>query len=282
MTIYQQYLDLMLGIDEHIDVPGIAGLYLPPVNSVHCKKDDFGFVFLEDGNAGPFYTSLTGSLQQLWQKFPCPTATTMNTMEVIQAFTGTEQANRALALGAINAVSQHLMKRSGFNVMSCSDENSGSLGVCNPQPGEMVGMVGYFSPLVEKLRQQQIEVMVIEKIPARVEPEAGVYLGKNISALKDCSHVICTASTLINQTLETVLAQAGQAKTFNILGPSGSHCPDVLFNLGVTSVGGIQFNDIFALKAALRENESWGKLGKKYQLQADCYPGLKEILASCH
>ena len=271
---------MMARIEQRIDLPRISGIHLPEMKIETTKKDEFGFVFLEDGNVGPFYVSLTDSLQQLWQMSPEPGSVNLDTITTIQGFLSSEQAERALALGAINAVSQHVMRRAGFDVLAGEAEQSGSLGVCDPQPGEKVGMVGFFSPLVEKLKQQSIEVVVIEKQPERVESGSGVSLGKDIRNLQDCEHIICTASTLINQTLETVVEQVANAKTFNILGPSGSHCPDVLFNLGVSSVGGIQFQDIDRLKEALAEQASWGKLGNKYQLTPDRYPGLEVLLDS--
>jgi len=273
---------MMIRVEQHINLPRISGLHLPELKAETTKKDEFGFLFLDDGSVGPFYTSYPDILGKLWQIFPDPGSVTLETMDTITGFVATDEVSRALALGAINAVSQHVMQKAGFDVTAGETENSGSLGVCDPQPGERVGMVGFFSPLVEKLQQRNIEVVIIEKQPERVEQGSGISLGNDIKSLQGCEHVICTASTLINQTLETVVEQVAKAKTFNILGPSGSHLPDVLFELGVSSVGGIQFQDIDRLKAALEEQESWGKLGNKYQLTPDQYPGLEALLERYH
>jgi uncharacterized protein (DUF4213/DUF364 family) len=139
-------------------------------------------------------------------------------------------------------------------------------------------MVGYFAPLIEKLLEKESEILVLEKNPARVEPQAGVIASENVKDLSTCQHILCTASTLINNTLDEVLQHSKQAKSFSLIGPSGSSLPDILFKHGVNAVGGFHFSDIPALKQALKNQESWGHTGNKYQLTPDNYPGIETLL----
>lgn len=74
MTLDQQYLQLTKKICNHISIPPVVSVHLPnPINDVE-KPDEFGFIFLQDGCVGPFYTSLEDSLQQLWQQIPADTS----------------------------------------------------------------------------------------------------------------------------------------------------------------------------------------------------------------
>ena len=52
----------------------MAGLYLPQPVADETFRDEFGFVFLEDGSVGPFYVSMGGILADLWHRHPEPAA----------------------------------------------------------------------------------------------------------------------------------------------------------------------------------------------------------------
>lgn len=278
MTIANETVALFNGIAARIHLPAVQGIHLFPRVTDDEKLDDFGFVFLEDGSAGPFYTGFPETLEYLWQRFPDGRTCDIETLELIRMFSEDSLPMRALALGAINATSQHLMRRASYNPAEKNSHPVNSTGIGQPQPGERVGMVGYFPRLVEKLLQQNIEILVIEKNPERVEPLPGITPGQDATDLAQCAHVICTASTLINQTLDEILQHSRNAKTFSLVGPSGSGLPDVLFKHGVDAVGGVFFHDITALQKALAEEESWGQSGNKYQITANCYPGSELLL----
>jgi len=144
--------------------------------------------------------------------------------------------------------------------------------------GDRVGMVGYFCPLVERMLEKGVEVLVVEKKPERVELVEGLELAGDASELARCDQVLCTASTLINDSLEDILRHSRGCRRFSLIGPSGSGLPDPLFKRGVESVGGIDFFDLDALHEALEQQVSWGHAGHKYQLTPEAYPGVGELL----
>jgi hypothetical protein len=98
--------------------------------------------------------------------------------------------------------------------------------------------------------------------------------------LSACRLVYCTASTLINDTLERILACCTAAQAVDLIGPSGSGLPDVLFAHGIHAVGGVSFANAGKLRAALGQRESWGAAGTKYELTAAGYPGADALLAA--
>ncbi len=277
MSIDRDYRELARHIAAHIELPAVAGLHLPRIVEEAEKPDEFGFVFLEDGSVGPFYTSLEDSLPRLWQRYPDPQRLHADALQLTQSFGDTDLAASALALGAFNAISQHLMKRARFSPAAASASDS-STGIGEPRPGERVGMVGYFCPLVERLIDRGVSVLVVEKKPERVEIVEGLELAESAAELGHCDQVLCTASTLINGSLEDILAHSRGCRRFSLIGPSGSGLPDRLFERGVDSVGGIDFTDLDALHEALEQQVSWGHAGRKYQLTPQSYPGVGELL----
>ncbi len=258
-----------------INVPGIAGLHLPELSADDEFRDEFGFVFLTDGSAAPFYVSLPGALVHLHERFPDPAQARLSLPSCLEGLAGTSLPERALAVGAWNALSQHLIRRAGYR---CPPR--GSVAGNQPRHGEQVGMVGYFCPIIDRLVEAGIEVLVIEQQPGRVPRRPLVELSQDLEALAQCRLVYCTASTLINDSLEQVLDCCTAAEAVDLIGPTGSGLPDVLFENGIHAVGGVSFDDDAALREVLARRESWGSVGRKYELTASNYPGYESLLAA--
>ncbi len=260
-----------------IDVPAIAGLHLPELPAGDDYRDEFGFVFLRDGTAAPFYVSLPGTLERLRECYPEPARARLSLPRCLDGWSQPALPERALALGAWNALSQHLLRRAGFEF---PPRGSGDEATIQPRRGERVGMVGYFCPVIDRLVEQGVEVLVVEQQPERVPPRDRVALSQDLEDLAACRVVYCTASTLINDTLERVLDCCAGADAVDLIGPSGSGLPDVLFAHGIRAVGGVTFDDAGALQEALARRESWGSCGRKYELTAAAYPGVDALLAA--
>jgi uncharacterized protein (DUF4213/DUF364 family) len=140
-------------------------------------------------------------------------------------------------------------------------------------------MVGYFGPLVERLVEQGQRVLVLEKRLERIEPNPLVRGTGNPADLAACSEVLCTASTLLNDSLDEILAVCRDVPSFSLIGPSASGLPDALFARGVDSVGATLFPDQQRLLDTLAAGDGWGKAGDKYEISCVEYPGLEALLA---
>lgn len=276
MRITDHIIELARYIADRMEIPQVVAIHLPQQVENPVKPDEFGFIFLEDESAGPFYTSLDQALAELWQQYPQGYIEPQPALPLIEELNSASPARRALALGAYNAMSQHVMRRAGY--LPLPSGGSKDMGLPTIEPGQTIGMVGFFRPLIAPLLQQGIPVLVLEKNPARVELQPGIILSTDPADLAGCSHVLCTASTLLNGTLDSLLQICKNCLSFNLIGPSGSGLPDVLFNHGVNSVGGIRIEDMGALQDALARQESWGSAGRKYQIQAQDYPGVSQLL----
>ena len=275
MSINGDYLALAGQLDAALPDAAVAGLYLPEPVEDETFRDEFGFVLLADGSVGPFYVSMGGLLAELWRQFPDPGSVRMPRRTLLSGFAEDDLPTRALAVGAFNALSQSLMRRAGYRPPGRrAGEESGAL-----PPGSRVGMVGYFCPVVDRLVAAGMEVLVLEQAPERVPDREAVRLTTEPAALAGCRQIICTASVLINDTLDTLLAAAPGVDSFQLIGPTGSGLPDALFRRGVTAVGGIDFGNAEALLAHLARRESWGKAGRKYEITPEAYPGMEALLA---
>ena len=255
--------------------PRVSGLYLPAPVADETFRDEFGFVFLANDGIGPFYVSMDNILPGLWQRYPRPERCDEDAISLLQGFASEDPSSRALALGTYNALSAKLYRAAGFE----PPDRKANSGLSDTPPGGLVGMVGYFRPLVDKLTAQGCEVLVLERAPERVPERPGVSVTCDPQDLADCKHLLCTASTLINDSLDDVLAVAEPPARIEIVGPSGSGLPDPLLARGVTSIGGVSFGDRDRLIDHLQRGGSWGEAGRKYQLDAGSYPGLAQLTA---
>lgn len=275
-SLGHDYRDIGVQLSQALDQPPVTGLYLPAPVADETFRDEFGFVFLADGSVGPFYVSMDDILQTLWARVPNHRAYRVDVDSLLTGFVDADAAERALAVGAYNALSAALMQRAGFVP---PDRASGS-GLSTLRPGMTVGMVGYFCPLVERLTEQGCSVLILERAAQRVDTRAGVAVTEDPGELGACAHVLCTAATLINDTLDAILAAVGGRAPVELIGPTGSGLPDPLFARGVTAVGGIAFGERASLVDALDQGASWGSAGRKYQLSAATYPGRARLIAT--
>ena len=277
MSIVAEYIKLAETVASQIELPKVNRLYLPDLEETPEIRDEFGLLFLESGTVAPFYASLPGALDSLWKIFPVDTNIELNLLDLIRLFEGRDLASKAIALGAFNAMSQFIMARAGL--LPLREAAGVNMGSGKPRAGERVGMVGYFCPLIDKLLARDVEVLVLERQPERVELRPGLTLSQNPADLASCRIVLCTAATLINDSIDELLNHCQGAENFSLIGPSGSGLPDVLFDRGVDAVGGVYFADENQINIKLRVRESWGSAGQKYQLTPENYPGYKTLLS---
>jgi uncharacterized protein (DUF4213/DUF364 family) len=276
MKFAQHYYRLASRVADAIDIPPVTAIHLPTPVDDKEKPDEFGFVFLADGSVGPFYTSLEDSLDKLWQLVPDGRTLQCDTMDLISKFKSSSMVQRSLALGAFNAMSQHVMARAGYSPVEASSAKS------SPQADQKIALVGYIRPMIEKLLDKGCELLVLEKNPARVEIQPGLVLSTDPADLKSRDYIICTASTLINDTLGEILQHRRNAAHISLVGPSGSGLPDIVFEQGIDDIGGILFDDLDALQQALEQQQPWGHAGHKYQITPADYPGVERLLANIH
>lgn len=276
MSINEDYLRLTDILAAALPPIQVSAVYLPELIDDGVYRDEFGFVVLEDGSIGPFYVSLEPILRTLWGRYPRPGDGRGDPVELARGLNRGDLTARALAMGAFNALSRRLMRCAGFEP---PDRGVGKE-VKGTDSQVLVGVVGYFRPVVDRLVEAGREVLVLERQPERVPERPHLRLTTRPADLAECGLVLCTASVLINDTLDEILG-ACVGSAVELIGPTGSGLPDALFARGVSGVGGIAFDDPDRLREVLARGEPWGMAGRKYQIRAEDYPGVNVLTSRC-
>ncbi len=118
-------------------------------------------------------------------------------------------------------------------------------------PGEVVGMVGYFAPLVNRLRESAARLHVFERRPRDTGVEHPDWTAPLL--LPDCDVVVISATTVINRTLDALLLHTGKAREVVILGPSTPLVPQIFAAHGVTLLSGVVVQDARAVFRVVSE-----------------------------
>jgi len=125
------------------------------------------------------------------------------------------------------------------------------LEVLELRPDDQVGMVGCFSPLVEPIRRRVRRLLIFER-GQRLGPE---FLPGNqaYELLPQCSVALITATTLLNGTIDALLAAAANCREVVLLGPSTPLVPEVFAKLPrrVTFLAGIIVDKVEELLRAV-------------------------------
>jgi uncharacterized protein len=273
-TIADEFLSIVDDIDARISLPRVRQVWLPRLRDTPRKSGEFGAVILDDGSVGLMFVLLGDTLRAIRDRVSPDTAVGMDPVELAQAFKDPDPATKALGLGAINAIGQHLIRASGFEV----DTETNSLGSLDPQPGDHFGMVGFFPPLVRRLRAQNIDLTVIELKEALVQQAPRFQVTLDPAALGGCNKILCTSTMLLNDSIDPILGYCGQADEVVIIGPGAGFLPDALFARGVDTVGGHQVVDMEGFIARIEGEEKWGSTSRKYCFHRRSYPGYGALL----
>ena len=105
------------------------------------------------------------------------------------------------------------------------------------RPDDHVGMVGYFGPLIEILRERVRTLTVFE----RGRQESGLIRPAEEAedTLPHCQVAMITATSIINHTIDGLLEAAATCREVVVLGPSTPLMPEVFLSRKVTLLSGV-------------------------------------------
>ena len=209
----------------------------------------FGVIALDDASCGLFFAGLDDTLSYLDACDP-KQFTEMSTLELVKHCLREGPLFTAVGLGALNAVSQHLLRTTGFSL-----DRATSVSQLDLTDATHVGMVSFFAPLIREWENNPGTLTVIEKDPKFRERSGPVEVIEQTDRLRDCDRVLITGSTLINDTLDDVLSHCDSKAPVALVGPSASCLPDPIFDRGVDVVG-----------------------STKYCITRDQYPGIRQMI----
>jgi hypothetical protein len=275
MGIANDYLQLMQTIGAKLQIPPVQEIYIAPFEPDPEKSSKFGALVLTDGTVGLTYTGLDNDLQVLQDRSKYESLLDDSPVRMASLYTGEEGWQKVLGMAAINAVSQYLLNRGGYS------PPAGGKTVTHLElgKGDHVGMVGFFPPLVEQVRQMGLPLTVIELDERWLQKEGQFEVTLEPEKLNACSKIICTGTVLVNQTIDDLLPHFSNARQIFIVGPTVGCLPDPLFDRGITRLGGCAVLDTVQFLSLWRAQEKWRDSTRRYVLSRDStYPGCAQLL----
>jgi uncharacterized protein len=124
------------------------------------------------------------------------------------------------------------------------------LDMVNVEAADHVVMVGFFGPVVPRLRNTGCRLDILEletDRPGTMSPEEGR------ASLAACSVAIITGTSIVTGTLDGLLAGLGKPRAVIILGPSSPMCPQVFAGTPVTHIAGSRVRNAPAVEKIVSE-----------------------------
>ena len=275
MTVKTDLLALMEEICGRLEMAPVYRLYIPEPRPHASSHTEFGLVELEDGAAGLYYAWLGESQQGMGRRYSEEQLAGRHPLELARYLEADDDAGRSLGMAAINAISQSVFRRAGFTPPPAGD-SMGSLALTGD---DHLGMVGYFPSLVSRLREARIRTTVIERKTRFSGDNDLIRVSLDIDDLRECNKVLCTASTLLNDSIDQVLERTVNAGTVVVVGPTAGFLPDPLFRRGVSAVGGTRIQDAQAAIKALQQDRGLAEAAQRYLITRENYPGVEALLS---
>jgi uncharacterized protein (DUF4213/DUF364 family) len=171
-----------------------------------------------------------------------PTAIS-NKQMLTKRLQATDPVETAVGLAALNA-----SLKSDLGLMTVLDAADW---LVEHSRGRQVALVGRF-PFVGELRPVVTQLWVLE-----LSPQPGEYSSEQAPLIIPQADVVAiTSSTLINHTLDDLLALARPEAKVMLLGPSTPLTP-VLFEFGVDLLSGVQVVDVEAVRTSVAQGVSF-------------------------
>jgi uncharacterized protein (DUF4213/DUF364 family) len=125
---------------------------------------------------------------------------------------------------------------------------------------DRVGMVGYIGPIVKELRQCARQVIVFDE--AKTEMSEITATDQEAQLLPQCDVVILSATSLLNNTLDSLLEMTSTAREICLMGPSTPLIPEVFRLRNVTLLAGRHILDAPKVLQIVSEAGGTKRFGK--------------------
>ncbi|EHR69412.1 hypothetical protein BurJ1DRAFT_0529 [Burkholderiales bacterium JOSHI_001] len=275
MSVATDLLDQIGAAALRCSLPAVKALHLPPPSADGSRDGEFCAIELDDGSLGLSFVLLDRTLADLRAGAGRVVLPGLPALQLARQYLEGQGSLRTLGFAAVNAITRHLFDRAGFKPPPAA----GSVGDLDLQPGDHLGMVGFFPPLIQRVLDAGAQLTVVELRADLVGERDGFRVTLDAAELRHCNKVLSTSTVLLNQTLDAVLAHCAGAQRLAMVGPGAGCLPDALFARGLTLLGGSWIDDPASFKAALAAGDSWGPFATKFALRPDAYPGLSALLA---
>jgi len=166
--------------------------------------------------------------------------------------------SRALGIATLNALAELCWRRRpsrGVKLMPGTD----AFDATKLHEGDRVVLIGAFIPFLKELKRRRQPYLVLEQNPAALKPEEMPFyrpaeMAPEIVPAADV--LLITGATLLNDTLEDLLALARPEARVTVLGPTVGMLPDAFFARGADVLGSVRITAPDAFLDLLAEGGS--------------------------
>ena len=145
---------------------------------------------------------------------------------------GTDDAQRGLGAAVLNAASHSVL------LMFCADGAESPFGV-SIQPGDKLALVGYMAPVARQFEGKVAETVVIFDRGRELAGYADVTpCALQAEVLPMCDIVVSSGTSVVNRTVEDLLAMCPNVREFVLTGTSTAMFPTAYKGTRVTSLAG--------------------------------------------
>jgi uncharacterized protein (DUF4213/DUF364 family) len=271
MSLKGEFRKMTEELAERFAPPPIADVFFPPFHEGGQPKDaQFMAMRLEGGATGISFLLLTDETMNQYKALQRSDFIGKNPQGFALEFGGDDPIKEMIALGAMNAVCQHVMRETAFHIEPAPDP----LGLLSVGEGDKIGMVGLFFDLTKAIKKAGAELIVIEKKEELIDKFPDLPITMDPSQLKSCNKVLCTGTTLLNNSLDEILSHCSPDAFVSIIGPTAGYFPDPLFTRGVDVVGGRLVTKGEDFLQRLADKKRWGDATQTTCFRKATYPGL--------
>ena len=140
-------------------------------------------------------------------------------------------------------------------------------------------MVGLFSGLIKPIKKAGAELIVIEKNEQLIKKFPDLSITLDATKLSRCNKILCTSTTILNNSLDEILSHCSPDAFVSIVGPTAGYFPDPLFARGVDVVGGRVVKNGAQFLKLLAEKKRWGEATQITCFQKENYAGIASEIA---
>ncbi len=176
--------------------------------------------------------------------------------ELLQWLNSQNPLERALGLATFNALNSERVRAN----QNKSDSEATSL--LNISKEDYVVMVGFFGPVVPKIKEIGCKFDVVE---LKSDKPGVIGSEKGEIALGKCDVAIITSTSIINGTCDGLLKSLGKPRAAVMLGPSTPMAPDVFKDTPITQLSGSIVSESEEIKKIISEGGGTRLMKKKLE-----------------
>jgi len=271
MSLKNEFKKMVTELTTRFTLPSISNIFFPPFYKGSQPKDaQFMAICLEGGASGISFVLLPDEKKEEYAALQPLDFVAKNPRGFALEFGNDDPIKEMISLASINAICQHVMREANF----AADFATDSLGLVSVSSGDRIGMVGLFSGLIKTINKAGAELIVIEKNERLIKNFPNLPITLDATELSTCNKILCTSTTILNNSLDEILVHCSPDAFVSILGPTAGYFPDPLFARGVDVVGGRVVKDGALFLQLLAEGKRWGDATQRTCFQKETYAGI--------